>query len=103
MSDSHKNVQYQLRLPEQLRERIKESAELHNRSMNQDIVARLEQSFNQAPTQDERMQHLEKELAETKKIIAINAGFFENLLGEKDGQFAKYFNEQFPQFKDDFH
>ena len=37
--------QYKLRLPEELRDKIKESAKEHVRSMNADIVARLEASF----------------------------------------------------------
>lgn len=45
MSDQHTTVQYQLRLPQELRDKIKESAIAHNRSMNADIVARLEDSF----------------------------------------------------------
>lgn len=45
MTDKHTTVQYQLRLPEGLRDRVKSSAEKKNRSMNADIVARLEQSF----------------------------------------------------------
>lgn len=45
MSDQHKTVQYQLRLPEELRDKIKESASTHNRSMNADIVARLSHTF----------------------------------------------------------
>lgn len=46
MTDAHKTIQYNLRITEELRERLKKSAEIHNRSMNADIVARLEQSFN---------------------------------------------------------
>lgn len=46
MSDQHTTVQYQLRLSPELRDRIKESASAHNRSMNADIVARLESSFD---------------------------------------------------------
>lgn len=46
MSDQHTTVQYQLRLPQELRDQIKESAARHSRSMNADIVARLEESFN---------------------------------------------------------
>ncbi|WP_440464358.1 Arc family DNA-binding protein [Psychrobacter sp. ASPA161_6] len=45
MSDQHTTVQYQLRLPQELRDKIKKSSGEHNRSMNADIVARLEQSF----------------------------------------------------------
>lgn len=37
--------QYKLRLSEELRDKIKESAQQHNRSMNADIVLRLEESF----------------------------------------------------------
>ena len=48
MSDQHTTVQYQLRLPEKLRDEIKDSAKTHNRSMNADIVARLEESFEPA-------------------------------------------------------
>lgn len=49
MSDQHTTVQYQLRLPQELRDKIKESASTHNRSMNADIVARLEGSFDTKP------------------------------------------------------
>ncbi|MGP5360512.1 Arc family DNA-binding protein [Psychrobacter celer] len=45
MTDQHTTVQYQLRLPEELRDKIKKSAKAHSRSMNADIVARLESSF----------------------------------------------------------
>jgi hypothetical protein len=37
--------QYKLRWPEELRQKIAQSAKEHNRSMNADIVARLEESF----------------------------------------------------------
>lgn len=37
--------QYKLRLSEELRDKIKKSAKAHNRSMNADIIARLESSF----------------------------------------------------------
>ena len=37
--------QYKLRLSEELRDRLKESAKKYNRTMNADIVARLEASF----------------------------------------------------------
>lgn len=44
--DNHTGIQYKLRLPPELKERITESAQAHNRSMNADIVARLEKSFD---------------------------------------------------------
>ena len=42
----HLGIAYNLRLPAELKEKISESAKKHNRSMNADIVARLEQTFN---------------------------------------------------------
>lgn len=38
--------QYKLRLPPELKEKIVASSKAHNRSMNADIVARLEQTFS---------------------------------------------------------
>ena len=62
----HLGVAYNLRLPQELKDKIAESAKELNRSMNADIVARLEESFEQkgfeslesVPTED-----LMKELA----------------------------------------
>lgn len=93
-------VQFNLRVPEELKQKIDEASKKSGRSINAEAAYRLEQSFNQAPTQDERMHYLEQELSETKKVVAITAGFFEDLLGDKDGEYAKYFYEKFPQFKD---
>lgn len=47
MSSGHLHPQYNLRWPEELRQKVAQSAKEHNRSMNADIVARLEQSFSQ--------------------------------------------------------
>lgn len=41
----HLTIQYNLRWSEELKEKISQSAKEHNRSMNADIVARLEKSF----------------------------------------------------------
>ena len=49
MSSKHLNAQYNLRWPDELKEKIAKSAKEHNRSMNADIVARLEQSFEAQP------------------------------------------------------
>lgn len=40
--------QYQLRFPEGMRERLKQAAEDNSRSMNAEIIARLEASFERA-------------------------------------------------------
>lgn len=41
----HLGVEYKTRMPQELKDKIVESAEVHNRSLNADIVARLEQTF----------------------------------------------------------
>lgn len=41
----HLGIAYNLRLPQELKDKIAESAKELNRSMNADIVARLEESF----------------------------------------------------------
>lgn len=43
----HLGVAYNLRLPQELKDKIAESAKELNRSMNADIVAMLENSFRQ--------------------------------------------------------
>ncbi|MCW8041135.1 MULTISPECIES: Arc family DNA-binding protein [Acinetobacter] len=45
MSDNPKHVTVRLRVPPELRDKIAESSEQYNRSMNADMVARLEDSF----------------------------------------------------------
>ena len=50
MSSGHLHPQYNLRWPEELRQKVAQSAKEHNRSMNADIVARLEQSFSTPET-----------------------------------------------------
>lgn len=47
MSSGHLNAQYNLRLPDELKQKIAHSSKELNRSMNADIVARLEESFEQ--------------------------------------------------------
>ncbi|EOC7489877.1 Arc family DNA-binding protein, partial [Acinetobacter baumannii] len=39
------DVEYKMRMTQELKEKILESAKLNSRSMNADIVARLEKSF----------------------------------------------------------
>jgi len=45
MSDNPKHVTVRLRVPPELRDKISASSEQFNRSMNADMVARLEESF----------------------------------------------------------
>ena len=49
MSENQRDPQYKLRWPEDLRQKVAQSAKEHNRSMNADIVARLEKSFEPEP------------------------------------------------------
>ena len=68
MSSGHLNAQYNLRLPDELKQKIATSAKELNRSMNADIVARLEESFEQkfrdldSVTTDDLMKALAKRL-----------------------------------------
>lgn len=45
MTDRHQAPSYPLRMPAELRERLEEAAAETGRSMNAEIVARLQQSF----------------------------------------------------------
>lgn len=45
MTEELKHVTVRLRVPPEMRDKIEESARLHNRSMNADMVFRLEQTF----------------------------------------------------------
>lgn len=78
MSSGHLHPQYNLRWPEELRQKVAQSAKEHNRSMNADIVARLEQSFEHQENSDiaqlkqqiERMDQTIKTLATTLQSVA---------------------------------
>ncbi|RZG63966.1 Arc family DNA-binding protein [Acinetobacter bouvetii] len=45
MSENQRDPQYKLRWSEELRQKVAQSAKAYNRSMNADIIARLERSF----------------------------------------------------------
>ena len=76
MSKSGGNLttQYNLRWSDELKEKIAQSAKEHNRSMNADIVARLENSFkpetNPRETFEfEAMERIYKEQAQELKLL----------------------------------
>ena len=48
MSDNQKEPQYKLRWPEDLRDKVMGSAREQNRSINAEIIARLEDSFKES-------------------------------------------------------
>ena len=78
MSDNPKHVTVRLRVPPELRDKIAASSEQYNRSMNADMVARLEQSFEHQENSDiaqlkqqiERMDQTIKTLAITLQSVA---------------------------------
>lgn len=57
---SRKLDQYIVRFPDGMRDRIKEAAEVSGRSMNAEIVARLESSFDLSFTEKERLTFFEE-------------------------------------------
>ena len=57
-SGGNLTVQYNLRWTEELRDKIAEAAKENTRSMNQEIVARLEQSFDSPMVFDPRNANL---------------------------------------------
>lgn len=57
------NDAYTLRIPAELKARVAESAKTHNRSMNADIVARLEKSFEESQSSNTEIAELNERLA----------------------------------------
>jgi hypothetical protein len=77
MSENQRDPQYKLRWSEELRDKIAKSAKASNRSMNADIIARLEQSFalfeeNKVFANPEALQALSKSIALTVNQIFKN-------------------------------
>lgn len=70
----HLGVAYNLRLPPELKDKIAESAKELNRSMNADIVARLEQSFEKPITTEHEVNDLRELL---KESIENNKKYFQ--------------------------
>lgn len=70
----HLGVAYNLRLPPELKDKIAESAKELNRSMNADIVARLEQSFEKHITSEHEVNDLRELL---KQSIENNKKYFQ--------------------------
>ncbi len=68
--DKHLNDSYKLRLPPEMKERIAESAKAHNRSMNADIIARLEKSFSESAAASEDAASLDEMRKEMHQLLA---------------------------------
>lgn len=70
VSDRHQTSPYPLRMPPELRDNLKEAAKENRRSMNAEIVARLQQSFGEQtmrPMQDSDLDALLDLLQERDK------------------------------------
>lgn len=69
------DVEYKMRMTQDLKDKIVESAKEHNRSMNADIVARLEESFEQkfGELEGVRTEELMKELAKRLDGFSVMA------------------------------
>lgn len=66
------DAQFKVRLPHDLKDKIRQSAELHNRTMTADIVARLEESFdNKKLSDDELSEKLTQILTEIQSIKKV--------------------------------
>lgn len=74
---SDKQDKFMLRLPEGMRERIRVAAEENGRSMNAEIVARLDKSFqgplDEIEAAESVSQRLEEQLKEVRAEIALMA------------------------------
>lgn len=70
MSDRHQTKPYPLRMPEELRENLKSIAQENNRSLNAEIVARLQESFELSFSNQEKVENeLEKVVGEFGKML----------------------------------
>ena len=70
MSDRHQTKPYPLRMPDDLREKLKEVAQDNNRSLNAEIVARLQDSLELSfSNQDKVENELEKVVGEFGKML----------------------------------
>ncbi|WP_119025618.1 Arc family DNA-binding protein [Acinetobacter soli] len=91
----HLGVAYNLRLPQELKDRIAESAKELNRSMNADIVARLEESFlrneSSAPSRSE------------VKIFHLKNGKKRVVYGKLLNNLSLDYTQELEQLRDDIH
>ncbi|RXS93942.1 Arc family DNA-binding protein [Acinetobacter junii] len=91
----HLGVAYNLRLPQELKDKIAESAKELNRSMNADIVARLEESFlrneSSVPPRSE------------VKIFHLKNGKKRVVYGKLLNNLSLDYTQELDQLRDDIH
>lgn len=70
---------YGLRIPPEMKERLQKSAKNNNRSMQAEIIARLESSFEAGPDDIKALKELVEALTADMRLInkAIEKGMFE--------------------------
>lgn len=92
MSENQRDPQYKLRWPEELRDKVAASAKAYNRSMNADIIARLERSFILEPDLSPLNmppEELEARLAKVLEDRALNKNNTEELVLEISSESEK--------------
>ncbi|MHA3061166.1 Arc family DNA-binding protein [Acinetobacter sp. ANC 4636] len=91
----HLGVEYKVRMPQELKDKISESAKELNRSMNADIVARLEDSFlkkdSSAPARSD------------VKIIHLKNGKKRVIYGKLINNLSLDYTQELDQLRDDIH
>lgn len=75
--DKHLGISYNLRLSPELKAKIAESAQTHNRSMNADIVARLENSLNNQDAENTAIQFGEVNCSTLEESTIYVSDFFQ--------------------------
>lgn len=89
------DVEYKMRMTQDLKDKIVESAKEHNRSMNADIVARLEDSFirndSSAPTNAD------------VKIFHLKSGIKRVVYGKLLNNLSLDYTQDLDQLRDDIH
>lgn len=134
---SREDPQFKLRWPVELKDKVSESAKAYGRSMNADIVARLEQSFalesdfsplNMPPhvlanrlkeiaakrneenqelyvetgiesEKDKKIDQLEKQLANSMKMMGVITGMFESILEGNSDEYMEKIFKKYPNVK----
>ena len=94
-SGGNLTVQYNLRWTEELRDKIAEAAKENTRSMNQEIMARLEQSFEQPPSVELSPTQLEQiTKAAGASYMAVIAKHLESLSEEEGNKVLRNIVEE---------
>jgi len=75
--------QFVVRFPDGLREQVREIAERNGRSMNAEIIARLEESIQAQPVAGD-VTELKQALAHSERVIELQGEMIEVLSGEKE-------------------